>query len=55
MQNKMWTIENEAERIYVVNCKRKFSSHGGYKRSDAVYQYISDSLDKDPNTFVTLR
>ena len=48
-------IENEAERIYVVNCKHKVTSHGGYKRSDAVYQYISDSLDKDPNTFVTLR
>ena len=48
-------IQNKARTIYVANCKRTVRSHGGYKRSDAMYQYIFKNLDKNPVKFVTLR
>ena len=33
----------------VTNCKRKIKSHGNYKRSAEVYQYIERELSHTPN------
>lgn len=40
--------------IYVANCKRVVPNHGGYKRSNAVFDYIAATNTEHPNKFVTL-
>lgn len=47
-------IQNKTKNIYVANCKKKVDSHGAYKRSDAIYNYISLSMTKKPTKFRTL-
>ena len=40
--------------VFVANCKKVVDSHGGYKRCDELYQYISGTLAQNPSRFVTL-
>jgi len=40
--------------IFVANCKQVVASHGGYKRSDAVFTYIGSTHIAPPSKFVTL-
>ena len=47
-------IQKRTENIYVANCKKHIDSHGAYKRSDAMYSYISSVLVKKPAKFKTL-
>lgn len=47
-------IQNKARNVYVVNCKRKIHRHGGYKRSDAIYSYITKALVQKPRRYKTL-
>lgn len=47
-------IQNRTKTIYVANCKKVVDSHGGYKRSDAIYRYIVKAIIKKPTKFVTL-
>lgn len=47
-------IQNRTKTIYVANCKKVVESHGGYKRSDAIYKYIDKVIEKKPTKFVTL-
>ena len=46
-------IQNQAN-IYVVNCKRKIESHGAYKRSNAMYNYMAAVLNGQLTKFKTL-
>ncbi|MBO9490449.1 alpha/beta hydrolase [Endozoicomonas sp. G2_1] len=36
------------KNIYVVNCKKVVSSHGGYKHAKAFYRYLNDYTLKQP-------
>ena len=47
-------ISRRARKIYVVNCKKHVKNHGGYKKSDNVYQYINKYQDSNPSKFKTL-
>lgn len=47
-------VENSLKNVYVVNCKRVVSHHGGYKRSLDVFDYLAFTQSKNPNQFVTL-
>jgi esterase/lipase superfamily enzyme len=40
--------------VFVANCKRVVTHHGGYKRSEEVFKYISESQLGRPDKFVTL-
>jgi esterase/lipase superfamily enzyme len=40
--------------VYVANCKRVVTFHGGYKRSEDVYRYISQTQAQMPAKFITL-
>jgi len=47
-------IHNRTKNIFVVNCKKEVKSHGGYKYSKAVYQYMSKVINKKLQRFVSL-
>ncbi len=47
-------IQNKTKNIYVANCKYRVDSHGEYKRSDHIYQYMRGALVKKPTKFKTL-
>lgn len=47
-------ISHQSETIYVANCKKHVASHGGYKRSDAIYQYMKKYQTANPNKFKTI-
>jgi esterase/lipase superfamily enzyme len=47
-------VENSLKKVYVANCKRVVSHHGGYKRSPEVFDYLASTQSKSPNQFVTL-
>jgi hypothetical protein len=47
-------ISRKARTIYVANCKKIVSKHGGYKRADGLYRYIDDYHTKNPAKFKTL-
>jgi hypothetical protein len=40
--------------VYVANCKRVVTFHGGYKRSEDVYRYILQTQVEMPAKFITL-
>ncbi len=43
-----------ARGVYVANCKKIVDHHGGYKRADALYNYIHAYQAKNPYRFRTL-
>ncbi|WP_018609501.1 DUF726 domain-containing protein [Uliginosibacterium gangwonense] len=43
-----------SKNIYVANCKAVISSHGAYKRSEAIFRYIGGTHTTSPNKYVTL-
>lgn len=47
-------ISTKAKKVYVANCKKHVSKHGGYKRADKMYSYIKDYQTKNPSKFKTL-
>lgn len=47
-------ISRRARTIYVANCKKIVRKHGGYKRADGVYKYISAYHTTNPAKFKTL-
>ena len=47
-------ISQRAKMIYVANCKKIISYHGGYKKADRMYKYMGDYQDKNPSKFKTL-
>lgn len=47
-------ISQQAKMIYVANCKKIISYHGGYKKSDQMYKYIGHYQGKNPSKFKTL-
>ncbi len=47
-------ISNRAKTVYVANCKKRISKHGGYKRTNELYKYILDYQEKNPTKFKTL-
>jgi esterase/lipase superfamily enzyme len=47
-------VSTKAKKIYVANCKKHVSNHGGYKRADKMYMYIQDYQAKNPAKFKTL-
>lgn len=47
-------ISTKARKIYVINCKKYVSKHGGYKRADKIYTYILDYQLINPSKFKTL-
>lgn len=47
-------ISRKARNIYVANCKKRVSKHGGYKRSAEVFQYIHAYQTANPEKFKTL-
>ncbi len=47
-------ILNKAKNVYVANCKKVVDSHGGYKRANSVYQYMSSSINGNIQRFKTL-
>lgn len=47
-------ISRRAKTVYVANCKKHVSNHGGYKRADAVYKYIKKYQIVQPAKFKTL-
>ncbi len=52
-EDKAFVLQTH-HNIYVANCKKVIDSHGGYKRSEELYQYISASMTKPPFEFSTL-
>ena len=46
-------IQNEANSIHIINCKHKVKSHGGYKNSSEMYQFIRQYLTESPPKIVT--
>jgi hypothetical protein len=47
-------VSTRAKTIYVANCKRQVSKHGGYKRADKMYKYMSVYETRSPSKFKTL-
>ncbi|UXY53123.1 alpha/beta hydrolase [Pseudomonas tohonis] len=47
-------IEVATRTVFVANCKKVVSNHGGYKRTAAVYDYIQASFAGGLQRFVTL-
>ena len=47
-------VQISLKNVFVANCKRVVTHHGGYKRSEAVYNYIAKTQVKKPVKFVTL-
>lgn len=47
-------IEVATSTVFVANCKKVVSNHGGYKRAGAVYSYIQASFAGGLQRFVTL-
>lgn len=47
-------VSTKAKKIYVANCKKQVSNHGGYKRADKLYMYIQDYQARNPAKFKTL-
>jgi esterase/lipase superfamily enzyme len=47
-------VETLLSNVYVANCKRVVTSHGGYKRSEDVYKYILQTQAEMPAKFITL-
>lgn len=47
-------IQHKTKNIFSINCKKKINCHGDYKRSDAIYKYISQTFIKKPIKFKTL-
>ncbi|MGN4986498.1 alpha/beta hydrolase [Aeromonas hydrophila] len=45
---------DKSHNIFVANCKAVVTSHGAYKRSDAVFSYIGGTHTVLPDKFVTL-
>lgn len=47
-------VDARGSNIYVANCKRVVDHHGGYKRSNDVFSYISRTKLNRPRRFDTL-
>jgi pimeloyl-ACP methyl ester carboxylesterase len=47
-------VETLLSNVFVANCKRVVTFHGGYKRSEDVYRYMSRTLLQTPPKFETL-
>lgn len=47
-------VERVLLNVYVANCKRVVTYHGGYKRSTAVFDYMASGQIQNPNRFITL-
>jgi esterase/lipase superfamily enzyme len=47
-------IEEGLNNVYVANCKKVVSHHGGYKRSPEVFSYLASTQARKPPKFVTL-
>lgn len=47
-------IQHKTKNVFVVNCKHVVSRHGGYKKADEMYRFITSSLVKKPAKFKTL-
>ncbi|OAI16153.1 hypothetical protein A1507_12125 [Methylomonas koyamae] len=47
-------VERKLLNVYVANCKRVVTHHGGYKRSIAVFDYMAKTQVHNPNRFITL-
>ena len=47
-------ISNNAKIIYVANCKKIISYHGGYKKAVQMYKYIGECQSKNPSKFKML-
>ncbi|WFP51144.1 alpha/beta hydrolase [Methylomonas sp. EFPC3] len=47
-------VETQLLNVFVANCKRVVTHHGGYKRSPAVFDYIATGQTQNPSRFITL-
>lgn len=47
-------VTADGSNIYVTNCKQVVTYHGGYKRSQPVFDYIASTHRHAPERFVTL-
>jgi pimeloyl-ACP methyl ester carboxylesterase len=47
-------VETLLRNVFVANCKRVVTFHGGYKRSEDVYRYMARTQTQTPARFETL-
>jgi pimeloyl-ACP methyl ester carboxylesterase len=48
-------VDQVLTNVFVANCKHVVSTHGAYKRSEQVYQYLAFTQTENPDKFVTLQ